>query len=389
MKIVADRNIPYVRAAFGDLGQLDLLAPAQITADEVQDADALLVRTEVRVDKNLLDRSSVQFVGTATIGADHIDAAYLDERGIRWANAPGSNADAVKEYVLAALTHLARVKHFSLAGKTIGVVGVGNIGRRVAEFGSAWGMKVLQNDPPLFRATGESRYVPLDALMDADVVTIHVPLTTAGTDPTYHLFDAYRIKSMKPGSILINTSRGAVVDNQALREALRTGLPGGAVLDVWEHEPSIDARLLRLADIGTPHIAGYSLEGKARATGMLYDALCAHFGLSQRWKASSALPDVVDQDVLVDDSHDDPETAVSNVVQQCYPILQDDTSLRAMLDLPEERRGEFFARLRTGYSFRREFSTRMIRLTAGRHRVSALLQAAGFQLPSTSGERES
>ncbi len=382
MRLVADRNIPYVREAFGETGELDLLAPAAINADSLRNADALLVRTEVRVDKNLLEGSSVTFVGTATIGADHIDAVYLGERGIRWTNAPGSNADAVKEYVIAALTHLARAKGFSLRGTTIGVVGVGNIGRRVAEVARVWGMHVLLNDPPLYRSTGDARYLPLDALMDADVITIHVPLTSTGTDPTFHLFDAYRISAMKRGSILLNTSRGAVVDNPGLRTVLESGHLGGAVLDVWEREPVIDTGLLRRVDLGTPHIAGYSLEGKARATGMLYDALCAHFAITPRWKMSSELPAVTDHEISVNDATVDPETIVAQVVRECYPILRDDASLRAMLDVPTERRGEFFRRLRTEYSFRREFPNRTVKMASGNERVAAMLHAAGLNVLS-------
>jgi erythronate-4-phosphate dehydrogenase len=383
MRIVADRNIPYVREAFGEAGQLDLLASAAIDADAVRNADALLVRTEVRVDRKLLEGSSVTFVGTATIGADHVDAGYLGERGICWTNAPGSNADAVKEYVLAALTHLAGAKSVSLQGMTLGIVGVGNIGSRVAKVARAWGMQVLLNDPPLYRSTGDTSYLPLDALMDADIITIHIPLTSAGPDATFHLFDAYRLRAMKRGSILLNTSRGAVVDNQVLREVLESGHLGGVVLDVWEKEPMIDTALLRKVDLGTPHIAGYSLEGKARATAMLYDALCAHFRIPPRWKMASALPAVTDHEISVNEGAGDPEAIVAEIVKECYPILRDDASLRAMLDVPAEHCKEFFTRLRTGYAFRREFANRTVRIASGNEPVAAMLRAAGLNVLST------
>ncbi len=379
MKIVADTNIPYLQSAFGALGQLVPLPPGAITRREVADADALVVRTDVKVGRDLLAGSRVRFVGTATIGADHVDVGYLKQQHIAFASAPGSNADSVKEYVIAALTTLMIRGGFSLTGKTLGIVGAGNIGSRVAPMASVWGMTVKQNDPPLREITGSPVYVDIGELMDADVITMHVPFTRTGPCPTFHLFDARRIAAMKKGSVLINTSRGGVVDNTALLKALHAGHLGGAVLDVWENEPRIDTALLTSVSIGTPHVAGYSLEGKARATGMIHDALCRTFGLSSAWHAElppvqePALP--VDRDAV-------PEKAAADIIGRCHPLLDDDRALRAILTQPEDARARYFSGLRTGYAFRREFSTRRFQHTSIDPLLNRLLTSAGFRNPA-------
>lgn len=367
-----------MQSAFGGLGELVLLPPQEINRHRLTGVDALLVRTDVKVDRSLLHDTGVQFVGTATIGADHIDLRYLQERGIQWANAPGSNADSVREYIIAALTTLALRGDFSLSGKTLGIVGAGNIGSRVALMARAWGMTVTQNDPPLERATGDPRFVDIEQLMDADFITAHVPLTKEGPDPTYHLFDSARIAAMKKGSVLVNTSRGAVVDNNALYRALQSGHLAGAVLDVWEHEPRIDTSLLQSVSIGTPHVAGYSLEGKARATGMIHDAFCHHFGVRSEWNALAELPLSTEEAIEVDEQAGSPEVIASRVIALSHPILRDDASLKRILSLPPHE--TYFSGLRTGYSFRREFSTRKFRRTAVSPAIVQLLSSAGFIL---------
>jgi erythronate-4-phosphate dehydrogenase len=212
MKIIADSKIPFVQEAFADVAEVTALDTREIVPDVVREADALLVRSETTVDKSLLNGSRVRFVATATIGTDHLDTDYLQQRGIGFASAPGSNANSVGEYIVAALLVLEERCGFSLAGKTLGVVGVGNVGTIVVRYARALGLHVLQNDPPLARTTGNPAFLPLDELMDADIITIHVPLTKTGPDKTFHLFGDARIRAMKSGSILINTSRGGVVD---------------------------------------------------------------------------------------------------------------------------------------------------------------------------------
>ena len=271
-------------------GEVEVLGGRDITSQKVADADALLVRSITPVNEQLLSGSRVRFVGTATIGFDHVDLAYLERNGIGFASAPGSNANSAAEYVIAALLEIGRRHNIRLEGKSIGVIGVGNVGSRVARKCEALGMHVLRNDPPLQRQTGDPQYVPLEALYDCDFITIHTPLTREGIDKTFHLADAGFFSSLKPGAVFLNASRGAVVDSPALQQAIRAGRLRAVVLDVWEDEPDIDTGLLEMVDLGTPHIAGYSYDGKVAGMIMIYNALCAHFHLPPTRKIEDFLP---------------------------------------------------------------------------------------------------
>jgi erythronate-4-phosphate dehydrogenase len=380
MQIVADTNIPYVQSAFSHFGEVRTFGSQQINHSTVKNADVILVRSETRVDKVLLEGSKVRFVGSATIGTDHVDIEYLRAQGIGFANAPGSNANSVAEYVIAALLMLGKRKGFALKGKTLGAVGVGNIGSRVVHMAEAFGMQVLQNDPPLARATAESRFLPLDDLMEADIVTLHVPLTRQGEDATFHLFDKERLAKMKPGSILINTARGAVVETEALKNALTCGAIRAAVIDVWENEPAIDVDLLALTDVGTPHIAGYSLDGKVNATSMIYKEVCHYFGLPVEWYATAEMPAPEITCIQVANDSTDIEDVIRSVVKQCYDIERDDRKLRALLSLPKEQRWEYFKRLRAEYPIRREFFNTTVVLSSKDAPLSEILKALGFKV---------
>ncbi len=280
MKFVIDKNIPFAQEFFGSLGAVTVLETASMTPESVRDADVLIVRSETKVGKQLLEKSAVKFVGTTTIGFDHIDLDYLNSRQIAFANAPGSNANAVKEYVVAGLLYLSNFYGFDLHGKTIGVVGVGNVGKKIVHAAEVLGMQVVKNDPPLARLTADRSFLPLDALADCDIISLHVPLTKTGMDPTFRLFDGERFRKMKRGSIFINTSRGSVVDTKALIHALREKRIAYSIIDVWEHEPAIDQELLSMVTIGTAHIAGHSLEGKINAVQMVREQVCKYFSLS-------------------------------------------------------------------------------------------------------------
>ncbi len=379
MKIALDRNIPLGRSAFSSLGDVTLLETTDVTRGNLKDAGALVIRSETKVGPALLGGSSVRFVGSATIGTDHVDLPYLASKGIAFANAPGSNANSVKEYVLAALLTLAGRGGFRLRGKTIGVVGLGNVGSRVARLARALGMIVLENDPPRRRASGDESFVPLDALMGADVVTIHVPLTRTGSDPTYHLFDAARIRAMKAGSVLLNTSRGAVVETSALAAALRDGHLSAAVLDVWEGEPVIDTGLLALASLGTPHIAGYSIDGKVNAASMVRLALARFLGDDSTWDPASEIPPPVVPSVTLA-AGCDPERILHGAVKACYDIETDDRLLRAISGMPPDEHRRYFMGLRTGYRVRREFSSVMISPPPADENLRRALSDAGFRL---------
>ena len=328
MQIVADAKIALVEAAFSDFGDLVALPSTEMIPERVQEADLLLVRSETRVDRKLLEGSRVRFVATATSGTDHVDLAYLKERGIGFAGAPGCNAEAVAQYVATALLRLSTRQQEPLRGKRLGVVGVGRIGRRVVRTARLLGLEVLLNDPPLARETGEGRFLALDELMDVDFLTIHVPLTAVESDRTYHLFDENRISRLSPGLILINTARGPVVDNRALKQALAKGRIGGAILDVWENEPDIDLDLLSQVEIGTPHIAGYSADGKIAGTRMAYEAVCRHLNRPPVFDCSAHLPAPRTREIKLPAIRSGIQEVLDRVVRRCYEIETDDARLR-------------------------------------------------------------
>ena len=277
MKIVVDDKIPFIREKLELLAdEVVALRGADISADDVRDADALIVRTRTRCDEALLKDSKVQFVATATIGFDHIDTAYMKRAGIRWTNCPGCNAASVAQYVECSLLLLEREKGLALRESTIGIVGCGHVGSKVKAVAECLGMRVLVCDPLL----ADPSFVSLDTIeREADIITFHVPLTREGEYATYHMADDAFFHQLSRVPYIINTSRGEVVDNEALLSALNEGRVHDAVIDVWEHEPQLSLELLKRVYIGTPHIAGYSADGKVNADNMVIDALCQHFGL--------------------------------------------------------------------------------------------------------------
>lgn len=282
MKVIVDDKIPYIREAIARVADEVVYLPGSaISATDVCDADALIVRTRTRCDRRLLEGSRVQFIATATIGFDHLDVDYLREAGIRWTNCPGCNASSVAQYLHTTLLLLQRERGLSLPHSTLGVVGVGHVGTLVAEVGERLGMRVLLCDPPRAER-GEAGFLPLETLMhEADVLTFHTPLVRDGLHPTFHMAGEAFFRALARKPIIINTSRGEVVDGEALLDALDEGRVSEAVIDVWEHEPHIDLRLLERTYLGTPHIAGYSADGKANATRMSLIALCRYFGLPE------------------------------------------------------------------------------------------------------------
>lgn len=289
MKIVVDDKIPYIRETICQLAdEVVFLSGAAITADDVKDADVLVVRTRTRCNRQLLEGSKVQLVVTATIGYDHIDTQWLESAGIRWTNCPGCNSGSVAQYVECALLLLEQQKGLSLRKSTIGIVGCGHVGSKVKAVAERLGMQVLVCDPLL----GHPSFVSLDEIeRRCDVITFHVPLTREGQYATWHMADEDFFHRLSRVPYIINTSRGEVVDNQALLAALQDGRVRDAIIDVWEHEPHPDATLLEKVFIGTPHIAGYSADGKANADNMVVDAICQHFDLPHPGKiAPPALP---------------------------------------------------------------------------------------------------
>jgi erythronate-4-phosphate dehydrogenase len=379
MKIIADENIPYVKEAFGALGEVTLLPGRGMDAASVSGADVLLVRSVTKVNEALIEGSRIGFVGTATIGTDHIDRSLLESRAIGFASAFASNANSVAEYVMSALLNLAGREKFRLRDKIIGVIGVGNIGSRVVRMAEALGMKVLQNDPPLERKTRDPKFLPIDDLFEADILTFHTPLTMKGLDATHHMVNKPFLDRMKTGSILLNTSRGAVIETSALYKAIDRRHISFVVLDVWENEPHIDTSLLEKATLATPHIAGYSLDGKANGTELIYQALCKFLGKEPKWSAKDSLPPPSVPQIEVEVEGRDDEDVLREVAEQVYNIAGDDAALREILKVAEAERGKFFDQKRKEYPIRREFFNTTLILRDGSKDLQRKCVALGFQ----------
>ncbi len=343
MKIVADDKIPFLRGAFEPFAEIVYLPGGKISAADLRDADALITRTRTICNAALLADSSVKFIATATIGFDHLDTAFLARQKIRWTNAPGCNAASVAQYIASALTDNNRL----LAGKTLGIIGVGHVGTRVAAVGEALQMRVLRNDPPRARMEGGNGFVPIEQIIkEADFITLHVPLTHDGCDKTFHLVDAAFLRQMKHDAVLLNTSRGEVVNNVALRETLKRHEIGGAVLDVWENEPEIDRELLGLVQRGTPHIAGYSADGKANGTAMSVQSVAEFFDIEplKNWRPAQ-IPPPAQPHIECPPGLSRAEI-IAGACRAAYDIAEDDRMLR-------ENPASFEA-LRGNYRIRRE-----------------------------------
>lgn len=374
MKIVIDDKIPFVRGAFEPFADVVYLPGGAVSASDVRDADAVVTRTRTVCNGSLLAGSSVKVIASATIGYDHIDTAWCEANGIEWTNAPGCNSGSVCQYISSVLVCLAQKHNLDLGKLTLGVVGVGNVGSKVAAAARALGMSVLLNDPPRARREGPGAFVSLDELQSrADIITLHVPLTKEGPDATQHLFDAGRISRLRKDQILINSSRGPVVDNQALKAALKAGAIRAAVLDVWEGEPDIDLELLGLLDIATPHIAGYSADGKANGTAASVRAVARRLGLPlDGWLPSSLPAPASPLDFAVDGTGKTPLQIVSEAILYTYDVHLDSAALKAA---PAD-----FERLRGDYPVRREPHAFSLSLSGADDCTREALSALGFSL---------
>jgi erythronate-4-phosphate dehydrogenase len=378
MKIVCASSVLNGREAFSTLGEVVVAPEKAIGPDLVRDADALVTRSKVRVDGSLLDGSRVSFIGTATAGTDHFDIPLLEEKQIRWCAAPGCNANSVAEYFAAAVLAIASRFDIRLGGRTLAVIGAGHVGKRVADIGRALGLSVVLNDPPLAAATGDGVYRPLeDVLSVADIVTLHVPLTDDGPCPTRRLADARFFSRLKPGCIFVNASRGEVVDESILAEAYDHGVVMHGILDVWDHEPRIAPEMVNRMDIATPHIAGYSHEGKLNGTIQVYQEACRFFEMPVKWAPAS---NAVAQDIHVDCRERSDEEVLWEVVRHAYNVESDDFALRVGMRGVPEARAAHFDRLRAQYPVRREFRNYSVRLTHASARVAIKAGGLGFRV---------
>ena len=343
------------------------MAGAAIAPETVSDADVLLVRSVTRVDEALLAGSRVKHVASATSGIDHIDSAYLASAGIELCDAPGSNADAVAQYVIVALHAIAERLPRPVSELSIGIVGVGQVGSRLSRLCEALGMRVVWNDPPLAEQTGDVRYESIEAALGCDVVTVHVPLTESAPFRTRNMVDDGFLDAMNPGSVLINACRGGVVDEGTLKRAIDEGKLGAVVLDVWRNEPRIDPELLERVTLGTPHVAGYSVEAKLRGTQMIHDGLAAVMGMDSRWSMEAHLPPAPPEVTLR------PDDDLRVLFEKVYAIGRDDAALRDAVRVAD---GSGFHALRKNYPPRREFSAVTVNVDEARR---SLLNHLGFR----------
>lgn len=366
IQIIADETVPFLRGVAEPVADITYLNSQAFTPAAVHDADALIVRSIDKCTRGLLAGSRVRLITTATIGFDHIDTAYCREAGITWKNAPGCNAASVGQYVLASLLTLARLRNESLREKTIGIVGVGHVGRIVEQHCRALGMRVLRNDPPRAEKEGPAGFVPLEALAEeADIITLHVPLTTEGRHATRHLADAAFFGKLARKPWFLNSCRGAVHETEALLAARRSGQIGALVLDCWEGEPAIDRQLLAAADIATPHIAGFSADGKANGTRTCLQNIAQFFGLR-----FDRLPQVAPPPPVAPLIDLGGMPGIGTAVLHTFDPLPVDRALR---DAPE--RFEWF---RSHYAHPREFPAyTVVRPSA---EEAALLVRLGFRI---------
>ncbi|KTT43270.1 erythronate-4-phosphate dehydrogenase [Pseudomonas oryzihabitans] len=374
MHILADENIPLLDAFFGPHATLERLPGRAFDRAAVSRADALLVRSITRVDEALLADARVGFVGTCTIGTDHLDLGHFARAGIRWSNAPGCNARGVVDWVLGALLALADGAGADLAQRTYGIVGAGQVGGRLAAVLQGLGWRVLVCDPPR-QATEQGDFHTLDELIErCDVLCLHTPLIREGEHRTLQLFDAARLARLRPGTWLLNACRGEVIDNSALRTHLAGGAELAVALDVWEGEPAIDAELARLCQVATPHIAGHSLEGKWRGTAQIYEAFCAWAGITPRLTLAELLP-AQQLERLVFGRETPEALAFKRACRAVYDPRDDDAALRATLALPPLARAQAFDALRKGYPMRREIPGLVLE-GAGMARLASALGCA-------------
>lgn len=347
MNVVIDEKIPYLKDALEAMGHSVLAKPGvDICAADVADAEALFVRTRTRCDASLLDGSSVRFIGTATIGYDHIDACYCAANSIEWTSAAGCNSGAVLQYVQSVVYAWSRERGVPVEGLSLGIVGAGEIGTKVALWARRAGMRVLLNDPPRAQREGAGGFFSLECVAgECDIITFHPTLVRNGNFPSYHLADAAFFASLAKCRLLINASRGPVFDNDALLAAMEKGMAADVVLDVWEHEPRLNLPLLNKVYIGTPHIAGYSAEGKMNATRIVLEA----FARFTNYAGTLPLPIMPSPD---------PDTVVArsfaDAALQIYSPQRDSAALKAEPAMFEE--------LRNNYRLRREPSSYKLHL---------------------------
>jgi erythronate-4-phosphate dehydrogenase len=376
LKIVADNRIPFLKGVLEPYADVLYLPGREVSAAQVKDADALIIRTRTKCNKELLEDSKVRFIATATIGYDHIDTDYCASHNIIWQNAPGCNSSSVEQYLLSALLILSARKNFRLADKTIGIVGVGHVGSKVEKVARLMGMNVLLNDPPRERNERRSYFVSLNQILkESDIISLHVPLTISGPDKTYHMADSDFFNNLGKKAHLINTSRGEIIEEKVLKDAIKSGKLESVVLDVWENEPFIDKELSEMVDIVTPHIAGYSLDGKANGTTISIRALSRFFSLDLNNWVPEHIPSPSENEIVVNATGKNLQEIISEVILKTYNVLEDDARFRKSISSFEKQREQ--------YPLRREYGAYTIRIINGQMDIITVLRELGFNIQET------
>lgn len=373
LKIVADSKIPFLAGALDSVAQVTYMPGAQISKEHIAGADALIIRTRTKCNRELLHGTSVKFIASATIGYDHIDTAYCDTHGIKWTNAPGCNSGSVKQYIASALAEIISIENKTFKDITLGIIGVGNVGSKVADMAKTLGINTLLNDPPRQRNEGKGNFTDIETVIaQSDIITMHVPLTHQGIDKTFHLANANFFAKMKHGAWFINTSRGEVMETQSLISVLESKHLGGAVIDVWENEPHINLKLLELAHIATPHIAGYSADGKANGTALSVQAISKFFNLgTDSWHPNN-IPQAPANNLDIVCISKSTEQIFSELSSFAYNILLDSDKLKK---LPQT-----FELQRETYPIRREPENLEIIATDISNPKIVFIQSLGYRL---------
>lgn len=374
MKILVDENIPQAKEAFSSLGEVSFVAGRSISNSMLKDVDILLIRSVTKVTEQLIAGTTIKYIATATAGTDHIDKEYLSRMNIRFDDAAGCNAYSVAEYIITALSRLYVKNNLVFENKTLGVIGCGNVGSKVARFATTLGFNVLRNDPPLARKENNFQNCSFEEILNCDIITLHVPLNMNGIDKTYHMFSEREFSKLKKDVVFINAARGEVVETESLRNFISVN-KNSTVLDVWEFEPDFDSKILRNIEIGTTHIAGYSLEGKLNGTKYVYDKLCKFLGVTIIWEPS--YPEIANP-IIDSGKASSIEQLLNNVTNQIYPIAEDHKLLFDAVDKAEQERKKHFDLLRKNYRIRREFNNYTIKLNQNNVQFKEQLEKLRF-----------
>ncbi|MFZ1289962.1 MAG: 4-phosphoerythronate dehydrogenase PdxB [Melioribacteraceae bacterium] len=375
IKIIADDKIPFLKGVFEPFTKIEYFPGSKISRENLIDADALIVRTRTKCNKDLLSGTRVKLISTATIGYDHIDTNYCKKNNIIWLNAPGCNSSSVMQYITSALLTIAKKEKFNSSEKTIGIVGAGNVGSKIKNVAKYLGMKILLNDPPRERIEGSDNFCSIDEIKnEADIITFHIPLNNDGIDKTFHLADEEFFSQLKKKPIIINSSRGEVIKTSALKNAIKNEKVRNVILDVWENEPNIDLELLEIVDIATPHIAGYSADGKANGTSVCVNAINEFFnlGMTKNWYPEN-IPDANNgNEIEMDCLNKSDQEIFTEIVEHTYSIMEDDERLRKSVSTFEKQRGD--------YPIRREFINYYLKIENCNDSIKSNLSNFGFNI---------